>query len=130
MHYVILVCDDEEDVGYVKQAFESLPGDIDVVTFGTAASFFEYINAQHSSNYPFLVIVNHYVADADTLDLLRSIKKDDKYKLLPVAMMSGFASESLIREYYLAGANCFYKKPFDQHDWNHMADCLVTLFHN
>lgn len=44
--------------------------------------------------------------------------------------MSGFASKELIREYYLAGANCFYKKPLDLPDWTHMADCLITLFYN
>ena len=129
MHYSIVVCDDEEDVGFIEKAFYEQPGNIAVKSFNSGLQFLQYLSKQPPRDFPFLIIINHYLPDMESLLLLQQLKAHAEYKLIPVAIMSGFASEDLIREYYLAGANCFYKKPFDTPDWAHMADCLLTLFY-
>jgi CheY-like chemotaxis protein len=82
------------------------------------------------SDLPFLIVIDQYLPDIDSLELLEKLRNDQQCRLIPIAIMAGFASEELIRDYYLAGANCCYKKPLDLPDWNHMADCLLTLFYN
>lgn len=130
MYNVLLVCDDEEDAASVEQAFHTQPGDFSVTHIRVGFGLLEYLHTHPSHQFPFLIIIDQYLPDIDSLSLLMKLKENTQFKLIPVAVMSGFASEELIREYYLAGANCFYKKPLDFPDWSHMADCLITLFHN
>lgn len=130
MHYVLVVSDDEEDSGCLNTAFHTQPGKIRVSCMHSGATAIDFINKSPAIGFPFLIIIDQYLPDIDSLTLLTTFKCSSHSKLIPVAIMSGFATEEIIREYYLAGANCFYKKPIDPPDWNHMADCLLTLFHN
>lgn len=128
MHYVIAVCDDEEDVGYLEKAFYSQPGNFSFTSVPSGASLMKLLAGRNHSEFPFLIVIAQYLSDIDSLELVNQLKSNTDYKLIPVSIMSGFASNEVITKYYLAGANCFYRRPLDLSDWNHMADCLVTLF--
>ena len=130
MHYVLLVCDDDEDVDFLKQAFHAQPGKIPVNCMNCGAKLLEFVSNQPWNELPFLIVVDQYLPDIDSMTLLSHLRIQEQSRLIPIAIMSGFASDALIGEYYRAGANCFYKKPFDLADWSHMADCLITLFLN
>jgi CheY-like chemotaxis protein len=130
MHYVLAVSDDEEDIAFLDQAFHTQPGNIPVTCMNRGLKLWDFVCNRSPNEFPFLIIIDQYLSDIDSLALLTKLKTDHQSRLIPVAMMSGFASEESIREYYRAGANCFYKKPLDLSDWRHMADCLLTLFYN
>jgi CheY-like chemotaxis protein len=130
MHYVLVVCDDDEDIEFLKQAFHAQPGKIPVNSLDSGRKLLEHLSTRPLYELPFLVVLDQYLSDIDSLTLVSDLRKQEQSRLIPVAVMSGFASDELIREYYRAGANCFCKKPYDPADWSHMADCLVTLFLN
>lgn len=130
MDYVLAVSDDKEDSAFLEQALVAQPENIPVVFMNGGLTLLDFIDNRSFQEFPFLIIIDQYLSDIDSLTLLTALKTDIHSRLIPVAIMSGFASEELIREYYLAGANCFYKKPLDMPDWSHMADCLLTLFYN
>lgn len=130
MHYVLVASNDEEDVGFLDHAFQGQPGRIPVTSVTGGEHLLEFISGRAFHDFPFLIIIDQYLPDIDSLTLLVRLKSQQHSRLIPVAIMSGFASEENIREYYLAGANCFCKKPLDRPDWGHMADCLITLFYN
>ncbi len=129
MHYVLAVGADE-DITFLDQAFHAQPGSIPVTCMNKGLNLWNFISGQLPAEFPFLIIIDQHLSDIDSLALLLRIKADKQLKLIPVAMMSGFAPEELIHEYYRAGANCFYRKPLDVTDWHHMAECLLTLFYN
>ena len=128
MHYVLAVSDDLEDIAFLNMAFQTQPGSIPVTNMNSGMKLWDFIYNQSPAEFPFLIIIDHYLPDIDSLALLMKLKSDHQCRLIPVVIMSGFASEEVISEYYRAGANCFYIKPLDLTDWNHMADCFVTLF--
>ena len=130
MHYVLVVCDDQEDLSFLDTAFNAQPMKLQVTCLTAGQKLLDFISGRKIDDCPFLIIIDQYLPDIDSLTLLTKLKAADDTRLIPVAIMSGFASEDSIREYYLAGANCFYKKPIDPPDWSHMADCLITLFYN
>jgi CheY-like chemotaxis protein len=130
MHYVLVVCDDAEDVKHLDQAFQAQPGNVRVDCMNGGLKLLDFIFNHPLNDFPFLIIVDQYLPDIDSMALLTQLKANPNGKLIPVAIMAGFTSDTLIREYYMAGANCFYKKPLDLSDWSHMADCLLTLFYN
>ena|SRR4028118_2105073 len=130
MHYVLVVCNDEEDTGCLERAFQMQAVNVSVTRMNRGLKVLEFVGNHALSEWPFLIVIDQYLPDIDSLELLTRLKSNQRSKLIPTAIMSGFASEELIREYYLAGANCYYKKPFDLSEWSHMADCLLTLFYN
>ncbi len=130
MLYVVVVCDDEEDVKFLEQAFHSQPSNVPVACIDGGLKLLDFICNRPLNDYPFLIVIDQFLPDMDSLELLTTLKGNQHSRLIPIAIMSGFASEQLIRKYYHAGANCFYKKPIDLSDWSHMADCLLTLFLN
>ena len=130
MHYVLVVCDDDEDVEFLRQAFHAQPGKISFNSLNGGVKLLKFVSNQPLNELPFLIVVDQYLPDIDSLTLLSHLRSQGQSTLIPIAIMSGFSTEELIREYYRAGANCFYKKPFDLADWSHMADCLITLFLN
>ena len=130
MDYVLAASSDEQHAVFLEQAFHAQPGTITVTCMTKGSELLNFICNRPPNDFPFLVVIDQYLADIDSLTLLLKLKADQHRKLVPVAIMSGYASEELIREYYRAGANCFYKKPLDLPDWSHMAECLVTLFYN
>jgi len=129
MHYVLAVGEDE-DTEFLDQAFNAHPGKVPVTCMNKGLSLWNFISSRSPNEFPFLIIIDQYLSDVDSLALLLRLKAYKHSKLIPIAIMSGFASEELIHEYYRAGANCFYRKPIDPTDWSHMADCLLTLFYN
>jgi CheY-like chemotaxis protein len=130
MHYVLVVCNDEGDVAFLNQAFQAQSGNTAITCMNGGLKLLDFIHNHSAKEFPFLIVIDQYLPDIDSLTLLMKLKTNQHSKLIPVSIMSGFASEELIRKYYLAGANCFYKKPLDLSDWNHMADCLLTLFND
>jgi chemotaxis family two-component system response regulator Rcp1 len=130
MQYALLVCDDEEDARHLDQAFRAQSGNVSVNCMNGGLKLLDFIVNHPLDSFPFLIIIDQYLPDMDSLLVLTKLKAHQYGKVIPVAIMSGFASEKLIREYYVAGANCFYRKPLDQSEWSHMADCLLTLFSN
>ncbi len=129
MHYVLAVGDDE-DIAFLDNAFTAQPGRIPVTCMNKGLNLWNFISGRLPAEFPILIIIDQHLSDIDSLALLLRIKADQQLKLIPVAMMSGFVSQEEIHEYYRAGANCFYRKPLDGPDWDHMAECLLTLFHN
>ncbi|MCW3116390.1 MAG: hypothetical protein JWM28_472, partial [Chitinophagaceae bacterium] len=114
MHYVIVVCDDDEDISFIEEAFLAQPGNFSIKTFRAANLLLRHLLQAGDNNFPCLIIVNNFLPDMSSLELLEKIKENPVHKLIPVAIMAGFASENTIKQYYLAGANCFYKKPLDK----------------
>src|SRR4028118_361928 len=103
MHYVLVVCDDDDDVAFLDQAFHAQPGNFPVKCMNGGLQLLEFVYNHPFNEFPFLIIVDHYLPDIDSLTLLIKLKENVNSRLIPVAMMSGFASEDLIRQYYLAG---------------------------
>ena len=111
MHYVLAVSDDEEDRTFLLQAFHTQPGHIAVTCMNRGLKLWDFICNLSPNEFPFLIIIDNYLPDIDSLALLTTLKADHQYRLIPVAMIAGLASEEMIHDYYRAGANCFYKNP-------------------
>lgn len=128
MHYLIVVGGEPSDLYYIKAAFAGFPGHHTVMSLDSGPDLLHWLEERSFVEFPFLVIINHPLQGVSGLELVTTIKNTRRLKLLPVTLMSLITHEADIRSFYFAGANCFYRKPSDQSEWNHLADCLVTLF--
>lgn len=128
MHYLIVVGGDSSDLHFIEAAFAGFPGHNSVMALDTGSALLNWLNQRSFVEFPFLVIINHPLHGESGLELVTTIKSTGRLKLLPLTLMSLISHEDEIRSFYFAGANCFYRKPTEQSEWNHLADCLITLF--
>lgn len=63
---------------------------------------------------PCLVLVELTLPDMHGLDVLKSIRLDNRTRFVPVITLARLASEEEIRQSYLCGANCFVAKPIEE----------------
>jgi two-component system response regulator len=60
---------------------------------------------------PAVVILDHQMPGVSGLEILRRIKSDPEFDLIPVVMHSGQMRAREIREAYRLGANAYVEKP-------------------
>lgn len=103
----ILVVEDETPLLMALQKKLVLSG-FDVVT---ARSAKQALNAIKDVGGVDLIWLDHLLLEDETgLDFLREIKKDDKFKNIPVYIVSVTADQETVDEYMRLGANKHYPK--------------------
>ena len=54
MYYVLVVCDDDEDVEFLRQAFHAQPGNISFYSVNGGVKLLEFMSNQPLNELPFL----------------------------------------------------------------------------
>lgn len=105
----ILVVDDEP---YILDAIE-LVLTMEGYTVRTATNS-KTIKKINNKYQPDLILLDVLLSGEDGRDIAKSLKKDTKYKSVPIVMMSAHPSaEKTVRE---CGVEDFLAKPFDMND--------------
>ena len=60
--------------------------------------------------------------------MLRKVKTDDNLKAIPVVVLSGSAIAEDIHRAYRLHANCYFEKPKDLDEYDHLVTTLESLF--
>jgi len=113
---VLLVEDNEGDVEMVQGALEnhSPPCNLFVVRDGRAALDYLYKHGDFQSvATPDLILLDLNMPRIDGKILLKIIKQDEQFNIIPVVVLTSSKAPSDIREAYARHANFYVVKPFD-----------------
>ena len=78
-----------------------------------ALSFLRQSVQPGSSGMPKLIFLDFNLPKTDSRSVLRTIKEDQKLRLIPVAVLTASESDRDIRDAYSLYANCYLRKPVD-----------------
>ena len=117
----ILVADDMPTV--FEQAKEIIGERYDVITAGSR----DEIIATARSEKPDVILLDMFMDDEMSEDILADLKKDDDTKGIPVIMTASDASIMAISKYYKLGAADFVKKPFVENVLYRRIDVVCAL---
>jgi CheY-like chemotaxis protein len=115
---ILLVEDNEGDILLTKEAFEDskIVNNIIAVRDGAKAiSFFEALT--NNDEIPHLVLLDINLPKVNGHKVLMYIKNNEKYKTIPVIMLTTSSSEADIEKSYKNHANCYITKPIDLSDF-------------
>jgi CheY-like chemotaxis protein len=113
---ILIVEDNPGDVRLIREALRHIepPITIDVAGDGEEAMRFLRREGQHAqARKPALIFLDFNLPKADSRDVLRQMKQDQRLRLIPVAVFTTSDSERDIREAYELYANCYLRKPGD-----------------
>lgn len=105
----VLAVDDDKDILYTLEAISDVAG-FNIVTTSNGENLLENINIDKFS----LLIIDYYMPNINGLDLVKKIR--EKYKDVPILILTVDESVDLAKEFLEAGATDFANKPIKAAD--------------
>lgn len=108
---ILLVEDNEGDIILTLEALKEtrVRNQVSIARNGEKALAF----LQEASVLPDLILLDINLPKVDGLEVLQTIKSNERLKIIPVIMLSTSSSDRDVKASYMNHANCFISKPVD-----------------
>ena len=115
---ILLAEDNPKDVELTLTALEehNLANEVLVVNDGAEALDYLYCRGKFKmriGSYPAVVLLDLKMPKVDGLEVLRTMKTDDRLKTVPVVILTSSREEKDLVESYKLGVNAYVVKPVD-----------------
>ena len=87
-----------------------------------------YLQAEGLKYEPDLILLDMNMPKLNGLDVLDFVKKDEKFKRIPVVMLTTSSSESDVLACYDKSANCFITKPLDFGNFINVVEAIESFW--
>ncbi len=117
---ILLIEDNEGDILLTTEAFEDsrIVNKITAIKDGKEAIiFFESLNNRNKEEIPHLVLLDINLPKMSGHEVLIYLKQHEKYKSIPVIMLTTSSSQKDILLCYKNYVNCYITKPIDVADF-------------
>ena len=119
---ILLVEDNQNDVELTLEALgeHNLANAVEVARDGEEALDYLYRRGRFASRpagNPVVILLDLKLPKVDGHEVLRTIKADEKLKLIPVVILTSSREERDLVEGYRHGANAYVVKPVDFHEF-------------
>lgn len=122
MGRILLVEDDPKDVELTMTALEeyNLSNEVVVAMDGEEALDYLYYRGKfqrRSGDNPAVVLLDLKLPKVDGLEVLETIKQDEKLRMIPVVVLTSSREERDLVASYKLGVNAYVVKPVDFHEF-------------
>jgi CheY-like chemotaxis protein len=108
---ILHVEDDPVLVKLVQVSFEGFGFHGNMLTAGRVDEALELLDARARNHEPIsLILVDMQLPDGTGLDVIREIKSDPVWQMVPVIALSNEAADEMVTGAYVLGANCYLPK--------------------
>ena len=119
---ILLVEDDPRDIELTLRSLEAsnLANEVLVTRDGAEALDYLYRRGQfadYPNGNPAVILLDLKLPKVDGFEVLRTIRSDDKLKLIPVTIFTSSREDKDLIESYKLGANAYIVKPVDFHQF-------------
>lgn len=119
---ILLAEDNPKDVELTLAALEEHKLANEVVTVNDGAEVLDYIYrrgkyASRPDNNPAVVLLDLKMPKVDGIDVLRTMKADERLKSIPVVILTSSREEKDLVASYSLGVNAYVVKPVDFHQF-------------
>ncbi|MGP0090268.1 MAG: response regulator [Xanthobacteraceae bacterium] len=114
--HVLLVEDNEADVDLTRAMLESARFDIKLSVAKDGIDAIDFLNGVGSwsePGHPTLIVLDLNLPRKDGRQVLSVLKSEDRFRRIPIVVLSSSDSEKDITNCYHVGANCYLVKPSD-----------------
>ncbi|HET9843844.1 MAG TPA: response regulator [Gammaproteobacteria bacterium] len=121
---ILVVEDNPNDVFILQKCFELLPSPGKLIHQRTAMDALSYLQELHDKNALDeiqLILLDLNLPGIDGRGFLKEMKTNDRFKSIPVIILSTSNNYSDVAFCYAQGANCYLQKPFDFDDMKILA---------
>lgn len=132
----LMIIDDElHDIGFMLQFFEERIPDCAFETFSSAEEALARLHFAeargdnpHLPDDPDIIILDLKLGAMDGFDFLKSLRRDEHLRHIPVIVISGTASPLAVDRAYEFGANAMFRKPASLGGYREMIGAIVDYW--
>jgi CheY-like chemotaxis protein len=128
---ILLIEDNPGDVNLTRIALadREINVNLSVVTDGVEAMNFLHRQGEyHEAIYPDLILLDWNLPRKDGQEVLTEIKADERFKRIPIVVLTTSESEEDILKAYDLQANCYITKPVDFHRFVHIIQSIEDFW--
>lgn len=128
---VLLIEDNPIDVVLLKQGMETKKFDVNISVaedVDEAISFLERQGDFEKAKRPNLILLDLNLPRDNGLKLLEYTKNDNRFKMIPVIVLTSSLNENTLNESYFKYASCFIQKPENLSDLGDMSKSIVDFW--
>lgn len=122
---ILLIEDDIDDVELLKEALTNtnISYTIEVIMEGDKVA--PYLENQHVT--PDIIVMDLNLPKTDGREIMKHIKAKDKFKNIPLIVLSTSSSKEDIDYSYLMGVDKFITKPITMDGWDETGLTIIQL---
>ena len=120
--HILIVEDNPGDVRLMREALRDIQPPVTIHVAGDgeeALRFLRKLDGYNHAPTPGLIFLDYNLPKANSRELLREIKQDEKLRLIPIAVLTTSDADKDIRDAYELYANCYLRKPVDLDSFFH-----------
>lgn len=128
---VLLVEDDVEDVELTMEVMQMTKIRLDIQIANDGVEALEYLNKtadENKENLPDLILLDLNMPRMNGHELLTILKKDKRFKLIPVVILTTSKSESDIAKSYEEGVSCYITKPVGLQEFQSVVEAINAFW--
>lgn len=112
--YILMLEDDDDDRHITETFFAASDFDYGIEFLTNSDEVMPFLESRRSSGQqlPSLILLDKNVPANGGMEVLKNIKSNSLFKIIPVVMISGSPYQSEINESYRLGVNSFIAKPY------------------
>ena len=112
---ILLVEDNPDDVELTKRAFAKgqTKYQIDIIEAKDGVEALKYFTSTNGTNHFSLVLLDLHLPRVDGFEVLKFLKNNDKFRHIPVIILTSSNEKSDLNKAYELGANSYLRKPVD-----------------
>ena len=114
--HILIVEDNPGDVRLIREALREMQPAVTIHVAGDGEEALRFLRKQEGyaqAPTPALIFLDYNLPKANSRELLREIKQDERLRLIPIAVLTASDADKDIREAYELYANCYLRKPVD-----------------
>ncbi len=123
----VLVIEDEPiDLMLIQQVIEAEKIPVHLIPFDNGEGAIQYLEKSSAqAPAPELILLDLKLPGIQGLEILKMIRSDARFCIIPIVILTALESPSVILEAYRLGCNCYIKKPLDP---KNLASSVLAIF--
>jgi CheY-like chemotaxis protein len=122
---ILIIDDDTDDVEILADAFTQSGVDCVHYVHSAMQAFIYLEEVPTCEDLPKLIVTDHYLPGITGPEFLKDLKTMDRYRHIPVVVLSTSKTEAQIEQYRRMGAADYLKKPTSYSEYLKVADYLA-----
>lgn len=125
---ILLIQDNKPDIELIKKLFKRLQIIININVIQSGDQAAHLITKQLLQPVPHIILLDVNLPGTNGLQLLKLLKTSQKYRIIPVIILTTSDRKSQIRQAYYNYANTYLTKPIDISQFQQLLDLLHTYW--
>jgi len=122
---IFVVDDDADDRYFLAEAINAVIQPVDIVELTDGLELMQAIESIPAENNSVVVLLDMNMPKMNGLEVLEALQFNEKYKDIPVMMVSTSQKETLITEAYRLGVRRYFTKPYDMTEYQKMIQQII-----